>query len=256
MWMISSRSSGLTARVLVRDGAFADRAWCDVERSYRYRGPHLLSMGQPRRNPDQSARRHQRPSILRVDLELPANREGELVPVVRVFGRLVVESVPDRLRTNPCRAIRKVDLTHTRRGLSLLRKRVNPIGFDASDMASISHFAINADDVERARRFYEKVFGWKSTPWGPPGFYQLETPEGSARGALQTRRELLPNTPMVGFECTFSVEDLAAVERVIKSEGGEVVLPRSVIARVGYLAFFRDTEGNVFGAMQYDPSAA
>jgi len=25
----------------------------------------------------------------------------------------------------------------------------------------VAHFAINADDLPRARRFYENVFGWK-----------------------------------------------------------------------------------------------
>jgi predicted enzyme related to lactoylglutathione lyase len=28
-------------------------------------------------------------------------------------------------------------------------------------MPNIAHFAINADNIDRARRFYEKVFGWK-----------------------------------------------------------------------------------------------
>ena len=38
----------------------------------------------------------------------------------------------------------------------------------------LRHFAINADDTPRARRFYEAVFGWTFTPWGPPGFYQAK----------------------------------------------------------------------------------
>ncbi|MEZ4235786.1 MAG: hypothetical protein R3F59_06415 [Myxococcota bacterium] len=39
------------------------------------------------------------------------------------------------------------------------------------------------------------------------------------------------------------------------ANGGAVALPRSVIAGVGTLMFFRDPEGNVFGAMQYDAAA-
>ena len=31
------------------------------------------------------------------------------------------------------------------------------------------------DDVDRARRFYEAVFGWEFEPWGPPGFYLILT---------------------------------------------------------------------------------
>ena len=34
----------------------------------------------------------------------------------------------------------------------------------------VEFFAINADDVPRARQFYTAVFGWNFEPWGPPGF--------------------------------------------------------------------------------------
>ena len=40
--------------------------------------------------------------------------------------------------------------------------------------ATLRHFAINADDVQRAKAFYEKVFGWAFNPWGPPNFYRDE----------------------------------------------------------------------------------
>ena len=39
----------------------------------------------------------------------------------------------------------------------------------------LAHFAIPADDVERARRFYEGVFGWRIEAWGPPDFYVVYT---------------------------------------------------------------------------------
>jgi len=88
--------------------------------------------------------------------------------------------------------------------------------------------------------------------WGPPGFYRIDSGEPSpVMGALQRRRELVPGTPTVGFECTVAVAELAAVEAAVTEAGGAVALPRSVIHGVGALMFFRDTEGNVFGAMQY-----
>ena len=42
-------------------------------------------------------------------------------------------------------------------------------------MPNLYHFSINADDVARARRFYERAFGWKFNAWGPPNFYMIET---------------------------------------------------------------------------------
>lgn len=123
---------------------------------------------------------------------------------------------------------------------------------------AISHFAINADDVPRARRFYEAVFGWKFTAWGPPGFFQIDTGGGKGSaipGALQQRRELAVGLEMHGFECTIGVADVEAARRAIEAAGGTIVMAPVTIAGVGTLLFFRDTEGNVAGAMHYDPSA-
>jgi hypothetical protein len=120
---------------------------------------------------------------------------------------------------------------------------------------TIAHFAINADDVERARAFYARVFGWKFAAWGPPGFYQIEAKGSSVMGALQGRRELVNGQRTVGFECTFAVESIDATEKAVKAAGGKIVLDRSVIVGVGTLMFFADPDGNVFGAMQYDAAA-
>src|SRR6476660_6709791 len=40
---------------------------------------------------------------------------------------------------------------------------------------NVRHFAINADDMARARRFYERVFGWRFDAWGPPNFFMITT---------------------------------------------------------------------------------
>ena len=42
---------------------------------------------------------------------------------------------------------------------------------------------IQADDIERARRFYERVFGWRFESWGPPDFYLIHTGTGAEPGA-------------------------------------------------------------------------
>jgi predicted enzyme related to lactoylglutathione lyase len=122
----------------------------------------------------------------------------------------------------------------------------------------IRHFAINADDVPRARRFYERVFAWRFEAWGPPNFLQIFSGSGDddeVRGALQGRRELIAGQRTVGFECSFSVDDVDAIAAAVVANGGEIIIPRTLIPTVGYLIFFRDTEGNAVGAMQYDPKA-
>ena len=123
-------------------------------------------------------------------------------------------------------------------------------------MQALAHFAINADDVARARRFYERVLGWSFTPWGPPGFYRIDQGGPSpVLGALQGRRDLIPGVRTVGFECTVGVDSIDDVERSALANGGRILLDRSVIAGVGTLTFFADPEGNAFGAMQYDRKA-
>jgi predicted enzyme related to lactoylglutathione lyase len=122
----------------------------------------------------------------------------------------------------------------------------------------VAHFAINADDLNRARHFYEKVFGWRFEAWGPPGFFQITTSAGrepGPLGALQKRRELVAGQPTIGYECTVAVADVDAVAAAVVANGGTILIPRTLIPTVGHLIFFRDSEGNAVGAMQYDSKA-
>ena len=126
-------------------------------------------------------------------------------------------------------------------------------------MSQVAHFAINADDLPRARRFYEKVFGWKFQAYGPPGFYMIDESSAPAsaplRGSLQQRREIVAGVRMTGFECTISVKDIHATAEAVKKNGGSIVMPICTLAGIGQLLFFQDPEGNIAGAMQYDHNA-
>jgi predicted enzyme related to lactoylglutathione lyase len=119
--------------------------------------------------------------------------------------------------------------------------------------ATLRHFAINADDTARARAFYAHVFGWTFDPWGPPGFYQIKNAGDGLLGALQGRREIAPGVRMTGFETSFGVEDIRATIAAVEAGGGKIVMPPYKIEGVGTLIYFEDTEGNLVGAMQYEP---
>jgi predicted enzyme related to lactoylglutathione lyase len=126
----------------------------------------------------------------------------------------------------------------------------------ATPHSPVRHFAINADNIERARAFYAQVFGWRFHAWGPPGFFMIETGASAdtpaVNGSLQERRSLVEGERMTGFECTITVPDIAAAERAIVAAGGTILMPVATIPTVGHLIWFRDTEGNVAGAMQPD----
>jgi predicted enzyme related to lactoylglutathione lyase len=119
--------------------------------------------------------------------------------------------------------------------------------------ATFRHFAINADDVQRAKGFYERVFGWTFDPWGPPNYYQIKTAGAGLLGALQERRELQPGVRMAGYEVSIGVEDLKATIAAVEAGGGRILMPPYRIEGVGELIYFEDTEGNFVGAMQYEP---
>jgi uncharacterized protein len=117
--------------------------------------------------------------------------------------------------------------------------------------ATLRHFAINADDVDRARRFYQAVLGWNFDPWGPPDFYQIHNAGDGVIGALQGRRNI-GERQMPGIEMTVGVDDLAQTIQAVEANGGRLLNQPFRIDGVGELVFFEDSEGNALAAMQYE----
>ena len=117
----------------------------------------------------------------------------------------------------------------------------------------IVHFEIPADDVARARAFYEGVFGWKikqfPMPAGGPEYYGVTTrKEGEAgiNGGLMRRN--MPGQPFANYIAVKAIDDFLGK---IQASGGSVVMPRQEIAPgMGSIAVFKDTEGNMMGLYQ------
>ncbi|MBI1210193.1 MAG: VOC family protein [Alphaproteobacteria bacterium] len=122
---------------------------------------------------------------------------------------------------------------------------------------NIAAFAIHADNVGRAREFYEAVFGWQFEPWGPPDFYLIHTgtpDEPGIRGLMHKRQHPRGDGGPNCFECTISVDDVDVVAAKVVANGGRVTMQKSPIPTVGELIYFDDTEGNRVGAMKYEQS--
>lgn len=118
---------------------------------------------------------------------------------------------------------------------------------------NVCHFAIHADDVPRAKLFYQRVFGWQFEEWGPPDFYLIKT--GSSQnpgilGALQKRTQEL-GKGFNGYECSISVNDVKKSGSEITANGGKILVNPVEIPNVGILIKFADTEGNLACAIQY-----
>lgn len=121
-------------------------------------------------------------------------------------------------------------------------------------MPRVVHFEIPADDPDRAVKFYGNVFGWDIQTWGGPADYWLANTgpadEPGINGAVMRRPEW--GTCSIHISVPSLDEHLTKV----REAGGEVVQPKSTIPSIGYMAYCRDTEGNVFGVFEEDPTAA
>lgn len=121
--------------------------------------------------------------------------------------------------------------------------------------AQLSHFAIYIDDPERAKSFYQSVFDWGFQSYGQEDFLQIKSndqPDAPLIGAIQSRKYSPIPEKVLGYECTIAVADLDSTIEKVQENGGQVVLSKSAIPFVGWIAKFTDTEGNLFCAMQYD----
>lgn len=122
-------------------------------------------------------------------------------------------------------------------------------------MPRVVHFEIHCSDLDRAQRFYESVFGWTISRWeGSPVDYRLVSTgpeeELGIDGALVARRGDVDGQAVIAYVNTVQVGDLADTQRRIADAGGEQVLDPMTIPEVGTVAYFKDTEGNVFGALE------
>ncbi|MBY8981038.1 MAG: VOC family protein [Candidatus Lokiarchaeota archaeon] len=121
-------------------------------------------------------------------------------------------------------------------------------------MPRLVHFEMNVKDVHKAISFYEEVFGWRFQKWdGPMDYWFIMTGdenEPGIDGGLGYAEEDLPKVIN-----TIDVDDIDDVIKKIESKGGEIVRPKHAVPRVGWLAYFKDSEGVISGIMQNDPTA-
>ncbi|HWR83745.1 MAG TPA: VOC family protein [Candidatus Deferrimicrobium sp.] len=121
-------------------------------------------------------------------------------------------------------------------------------------MPRVVHFEIHCDDPERAARFYTDVFAWQITKWDGPVEYWLaktgDDKQPGINGGLMKRID-----PSGAVYNTLDVPDVDEYARKVESHGGKIVLAKHAVPGVGWIAYCQDTERNVFGIFQNDPSA-
>ncbi len=121
-------------------------------------------------------------------------------------------------------------------------------------MDKVVHFEIPADDVGRAPKLYDSIFGGKLQDMSGQGMdytivmtvpvddQQMPKERGAINGGMMKRSPHTPS-PVITIQVS-SIDD--ALKR-IEDEEGSTVHPREEIPGMGAYAYFKDPEGNTMG---------
>lgn len=128
-------------------------------------------------------------------------------------------------------------------------------------MSRITHFEIHASQPQALIDFYTALLGWSFSKWGEVDYWLITTgpaEEPGINGGLLPRRGDAPVEMQAvnSFVCTAQVTSLDDTLAKATSLGGTLAVPKMPIPGVGWLAYVKDPDGNIFGLMQPDPSAA
>ena len=120
---------------------------------------------------------------------------------------------------------------------------------------TIVHFEIPAENVEKLKKFYFDLFGWKieKSP-GPTDYWMIETvPVDEKMQPLRPGvnggmyKKFGPEQRPVNY---ISVESIDEYIKKIISLGGKIVQKKQEIPDVGWIAVALDPEGNQFAMLQ------
>jgi len=126
-------------------------------------------------------------------------------------------------------------------------------------MPRVVHFEIHVENPERAIQFYREALGWEFKKWEGPVEYWLITTgpneQPGINGGLMRRPAPNNGDAILAYICTVDVPAVDVCTRRAVEAGGQVCKAKMAVPGVGWLAYCKDTEGNIFGLMQADPNA-
>ena len=113
---------------------------------------------------------------------------------------------------------------------------------------AINWFEISVTDLNRAKKFYEAIFGIELPVDNMMGmemaFFPYEPDSGKASGALVQSQMHKPSGDGVKLYLNGNPDLTKAFSKVEKA-GGKISMPKTKIGDdIGFMAFFVDTEGN------------
>jgi predicted enzyme related to lactoylglutathione lyase len=120
-------------------------------------------------------------------------------------------------------------------------------------LGNICWFEVPAEDTARAQKFYSELFGWRFNQFPGMEYWHMDTGGSgvSPDGGLIKRQ----NAGHVGITNYIAVSSVDEWAEKVKNLGGTICMPRTPVPGMGWFAICQDTEKNMFGLWQHDPSA-
>lgn len=117
----------------------------------------------------------------------------------------------------------------------------------------VVHFEIPCNDPEKTMAFFKQAFNWTFQEFIPGEYWSAVTGEEGKpgiNGGIMKKKD--PNQPIAN---SIDVVNMEETMMKIEKAGGQIVVPKMPIPTVGWLAYFKDPDGNIHGIYQNDPSA-
>ncbi len=128
------------------------------------------------------------------------------------------------------------------------------VGTAVGTPASIVWFEVPADNVERAKKFYGELFGWKIEKFpGSMEYWHIDTGGGddTPDGGLLKRQ----NPGQQGITNYIGVASVDQFVTKVQKLGGKVCMPKTAVSQMGYFAICQDTENNTFALWEMNKDA-
>ena len=121
-------------------------------------------------------------------------------------------------------------------------------------MNNITHFELPADDIQRAKDFYAKLFNWEFTYMEEMEYmmFQMKNTkdENSGTGGILKRQNEMHT--VTNYVNVSNIDEMASK---IEEAGGKIIVPKQAVPNMGWFLHFMDTENNIMAVWQMDESA-
>lgn len=117
----------------------------------------------------------------------------------------------------------------------------------------VVHFEIPCDNPEKTMKFFQDVFHWNFQQFGNEEYWIVITGDDKLpgiNGGLMKKKD-----PMQPIANSIDVSNIDEYIKKVQQAGGNIVVPKMAIPTVGWLAYFKDPDGNIHGLYQNDPEA-